>query len=109
VKGESKNGRWPSASARNCCCWPAVGNEERRLSDTVWPYGATDFMMRFGERIWRAGKQVTNGSKTAVVDVIAFLCVSLGSSTVQLHYSLGRRRARACSQAGFSSQHGDRA
>jgi hypothetical protein len=33
-------------------------------------------------------KQVTNASKTVVMDVIGFLCVSLGSSTVQLHDSL---------------------
>jgi hypothetical protein len=32
--------------------------------------------------------RLTNGSKTAVMDVIGFLCVSLGSSTVPLHYSL---------------------
>jgi hypothetical protein len=57
----------------------------------------------------RVSKSVTNGSKTAVMDVIGFLCVSLGSSTVQLHDSLGSRRACACSQAGFSSQNGDRA
>jgi hypothetical protein len=41
--------------------------------------------------------------RTAVMDVIGFLCVSLGSSTVQLHDSLGSR----CSKAGFSSQNGD--
>jgi hypothetical protein len=40
------------------------------------------------------------------MDVIGFLCVSLGSSTVQLHDSLCSRRA--CSEAGFSSQNGDR-
>jgi hypothetical protein len=56
----------------------------------------------------RVSKQVTNGSKTAVMDVIGFLCASLGSSTVQLHDSLGSRRALACSEAGFSSQIGDR-
>jgi hypothetical protein len=39
--------------------------------------------------------------------VIGFLCVSLGSSTVQLHDSLGSRRAFECSEAGFSSQNGD--
>jgi hypothetical protein len=50
---------------------------------------------------------VTNGSKTAVMDVICFLCVSLGSGTVQLHDSLCSRRACACSEAGFSSQNGD--
>jgi hypothetical protein len=50
-------------------------------------------------------KQVTNGSKTDVMDVIGFLCVSIGSSTVQLHKSLGSRRACACSEAGFSSQY----
>jgi hypothetical protein len=31
------------------------------------------------------------------MDVIGFLCVSLGSSTVQLHDNLGSRRACACS------------
>jgi hypothetical protein len=49
----------------------------------------------------RVSKQVTNGSKTAVMGVIGFLCVSLGSSTVQLHDSLGEVR--------FSSRNGDRA
>jgi hypothetical protein len=44
------------------------------------------------------------------MDVIGFLCVSLGSSsTVQLHDSLGSRRACACSEAGFGSQNGDHA
>jgi hypothetical protein len=42
------------------------------------------------------------------MDVIGFLCVSLGSSTVQLHDSLGSRRAWTCSDSGFSSQNGDR-
>jgi hypothetical protein len=41
--------------------------------------------------------------------VIGFLCISLGSNTVQLHDSLGSRRACAGSEAGFSSQNGDRA
>jgi hypothetical protein len=57
----------------------------------------------------RVSKQVTNGSKTAVMDVIGFLYVSLGSSPVQFHDCLGRRRACACSEAGFSSQNGDNA
>jgi hypothetical protein len=35
--------------------------------------------------------------------------LSLDCSTVQLHCSLGRRRACPCSEAGFSSQNGDRA
>jgi hypothetical protein len=43
------------------------------------------------------------------MDVIGFLCVSLGSSTVQLHDSLDSRRVCACSEADFSSQNGDRA
>jgi hypothetical protein len=54
-------------------------------------------------------KEVTNGSKSAVMDVIGFLYVSLGSSTIQLHDSLGSRRACTCSDFGFSSQSGDRA
>jgi hypothetical protein len=42
------------------------------------------------------------------MDVIGFLCVSLVWSTVQLHDSSGSRRACICSEAGFSSQNGDR-
>jgi hypothetical protein len=53
--------------------------------------------------------RVTNGSKTAVMDEIGFLCVSLGSSTVKFHASLGSRRKYTCSEAGFSSKNGDRA
>jgi hypothetical protein len=45
----------------------------------------------------RASKYVTNGSETAVRDIIGFLCVSLGSSTVQIHGSLGSKRACASS------------
>jgi hypothetical protein len=56
---------------------------------------------------WRVSKQVTNESKTAVMDVMGFLYVSLGSSTVQLHDSLGSRRACSCSEASFSIQNGD--
>jgi hypothetical protein len=41
------------------------------------------------------------------MDVIGFLCVSLGSSSVQLRDSLGSRPACACSEAGFSIQNGD--
>jgi hypothetical protein len=52
-------------------------------------------------------KRVTNGSKAAVMDVVGFLYVSLGSSTVQLHDSLGSKRACACSETGFSSLNGD--
>jgi hypothetical protein len=44
--------------------------------------------------------EVTNRSKTAVRDVIGFLFVALGSSTVQLHDSLGSTRACSCSEAG---------
>jgi hypothetical protein len=50
-----------------------------------------------------------NGNKTALINVIGFLCVSLDSSAVQLHDILGGRLACACSEAGFSSQNGDRA
>jgi hypothetical protein len=45
----------------------------------------------------------------AVMEVIGFLYVLLGSSAVQLHDSLGSRRSCACSEAGFSSQNDDRA
>jgi hypothetical protein len=43
------------------------------------------------------------------MEVTSFLLVSVGSSTVQLHDSLGSRRACACSEAGFSSENSDRA
>jgi hypothetical protein len=56
-----------------------------------------------------ASKWVTNGSKSAVVDVTDFLCVSLGSRRVQLRSSLGSRTSCACSEAGFSSLNGGRA
>jgi hypothetical protein len=52
-------------------------------------------------------KYVKNGSKTAILDVIG-LCAALGSSTVQLHASLGCRHPCAYSEVGFSSQNGDR-
>jgi hypothetical protein len=51
---------------------------------------------------------VKNGSRIAVMNVIGFLCISLGSSVIHLHDSLGSRRACACSEAGFSIQNGDR-
>jgi hypothetical protein len=43
------------------------------------------------------------------MDVIGFVYVSLGNSTVKLHDGLGNRCACAYSEAGFSSQNGDRA
>jgi hypothetical protein len=67
---------------------------------------SADFIQKLRGRV---SKEVTNGSKTAVRDVIGFLCVSLGSSTVLLHDSLGSRNACACSEAGFGDQDGDRA
>jgi hypothetical protein len=52
---------------------------------------------------------ITNGSETTVMDVIGFQCVSLDSSTVQLHESLGSRSACAFSEVVLSSKNGDRA
>jgi hypothetical protein len=63
----------------------------------------------YGTYEGRLSKQITNGSKTAVIDIIGFICVSLGSSTAQLHDTLGSRCVCACSDADFSSQNGDRA
>jgi hypothetical protein len=45
--------------------------------------------------------EITNGSKTALLHVISFLLVSLGSSTVQLHDSIGGRRACAMFRGWF--------
>jgi hypothetical protein len=41
------------------------------------------------------------------MDVIGFIRVSLGSSTVQIHGHLGNGRASTCLEAGFSSQVSD--
>jgi hypothetical protein len=57
----------------------------------------------------RVSKWVTNVSKTAVMDLVGFLYVSVSSNTVQLHDSLGNRRACTCLETGFNSQYGDRA
>jgi hypothetical protein len=43
------------------------------------------------EILGRVSKYVTDGSKTTVIDVIGSLCISLGSSTIQFHDSLGSR------------------
>jgi hypothetical protein len=43
------------------------------------------------------------------MDLVGFLYVSLGSNKVQLHDSPGNRRACIYSEAGFSSQNGERA
>jgi hypothetical protein len=43
------------------------------------------------------------------MDVICFLYVSLGSSIVQLHDSLGSRLACTCLEVGFSGKNGARA
>jgi hypothetical protein len=43
------------------------------------------------------------------MDITGFLCVSLGSTTVQLHDNLGSRHACICSEARFNSQNGDHA
>jgi hypothetical protein len=51
----------------------------------------------------RVSKQVTNGSKTAVSGVMGFICVLLGSSTVQLHDSHDSRRSCACSVVGMAT------
>jgi hypothetical protein len=58
-----------------------------------------------GESVNRSQIEV----KTTAMDIIGFLRVSLGRSTVQLQDSVGSRCACACSEAGFSSQNGDRA
>jgi hypothetical protein len=57
----------------------------------------------------RVNKHDTNGSKIPLMDVIGFLCISPGSSTVHLHDSPGSKRASLCSDGGFGSQNGDRA
>jgi hypothetical protein len=73
-------------------------------SDYIWVFqGVTVLKSKVRGRV---RKQVTLGSKTALMDV--FLCVPLGSSTVQLRDSLGNRRACSCSEDGFGSENGYR-
>jgi hypothetical protein len=55
----------------------------------------------------KVSKWMTNGNKTAVMDVIDFLCVSLGNSTFQIHDSVGSRCAPL--EDGVGSQNGDHA
>jgi hypothetical protein len=56
----------------------------------------------------RVSKHITSGSKAAVMNVIVFLYVPLGSSEVQLQDTLGSRCACSCSEGAISSQIGDR-
>jgi hypothetical protein len=67
-------------------------------------YGKTLLCFREYYVRGRVSKLFTNGSKTALKDVIGFICGSLSSSTVRLHDSVGSRCACAFSEAGFSSQ-----
>jgi hypothetical protein len=80
-------------------------NSEKNASAFYLTYKVRKSRILF---IGRVSKYVTNESKIAVMDVIGFLCVLLGSSTVQFHDFLCNRRACACSGAGFSSQSGNR-
>jgi hypothetical protein len=52
------------------------------------------------------GESVNRSQMEVKQDVMGFLYISLGSSTVQLHDSIGSRRACTCSGAGFVSQNG---
>jgi hypothetical protein len=65
--------------------------------------------IKWGNILGKVSKYVTNGSRTTVMAVIGFICVTLGIHTAQLHDSIGSKRASTCSEAGFSSQNGDRA
>jgi hypothetical protein len=82
---------------------------EHRKSGVSFLLSFVSLSMQMSGLYEGVSEEVTNGNKTAATDVICFLCVSLGSSTVQLHDSLGSRRACACSEVNCSSQNGDRA
>jgi hypothetical protein len=65
--------------------------------EMVWGYAGSNrtcAAVHGGELVRRSQMKIT-----AVIDVISFLCVSLGSSTVKLQDSVGSRRACACSDA----------
>jgi hypothetical protein len=52
-------------------------------------------------------KHMAVSANRSQMKVISSLCISLGSSTVQLHDGLGSRRACTSSEASFSTQNGD--
>jgi hypothetical protein len=81
---------------------------QRGLSDMLrWSMEHSTMDM---DKLWgTVSKYVPNGSNTAVMDIIGFLCVSLCSSTVQLLDSLGSRHTCTCSEDVSISQHGNRA
>jgi hypothetical protein len=94
-----------TASGKPWLCpsgWDSIQTDWWRISREQFQL----FWLNFSNLRRRIHMQGTNGSKTAVMHVIGFLGVSLGSSIIQLHDSLGCRGA--CSKAGFSSQNGDR-
>jgi hypothetical protein len=62
--------------------------------------------MKAMKLLGKVSKYVTTGSKTALIDIIGLLCISL-CSTVQLHDGIGSRHACSCSKAGFNTQNGD--
>jgi hypothetical protein len=82
--------------------WPSRSPD---LSPSVYDVRSHIKNMVYGNKLYtkemklqgRVSKKVTNGSKTAVMDILGFLRVSIGSSTVQLHDSLGCRHVCACS------------
>jgi hypothetical protein len=86
---------------------------EYLLFRSMWEtYLCVHFQSRYGrlklfQSFWYT-LYVTNGSKTAVMDVIGFLRVSLGSSTVQLRDNLVSRRVFSNSEAGFSNENANR-
>jgi hypothetical protein len=70
-----------------------------RFRHTVTIYYPSECFLKHDKVLQaRDSKEVTNGSKTSVMHVIGFLGVSLGSSTAQLHDSLGS--LCTCSEPG---------
>jgi hypothetical protein len=95
---------WPSfAPFMESECSSPCSQELGTVSYSEWLQRILDHISLRSILI-RFSKQATNGRKTAVMNVVGFVSVSPGSSTVQLHDSVGSRRACACSEAGFSSK-----
>jgi hypothetical protein len=80
-----------------------VASKDRMTDDSLIENNLEGTGSSLTEVRGRVSKQITNGSKTAVMDVIGFLCVSVRSSRAQPHDNLGSRRG------WFHSQNGDRA
>jgi hypothetical protein len=71
-----------------------LDTRKRKQSETGENYAVRNFVtFTIRQLRRRVSEEATDGSKTPVMDVIGFLCVSLYRSRVHLHDFLGSRLA----------------